>query len=173
MEDLKNCIPSGYYGKCQKDKYQGFVTFADFCATFLNTVLGSIKNTEESRISTVTPIEISMVAEDTPLPVNIDTFWASISNKAKLQALLRKYVIEHAEYVYPEVELVFSSAQSMSLPRQSPKEDCLLSLPDLDLTIEEADVWLAPHAIHATQTGAKRFVFLSSDTDVMSLARYF
>ena len=114
-----------------------------------------------------------MVAEDTPLPVNIDTFWASISNKAKLQALLRKYVIEHAEHVCPEVELVFSSAQSMSLPCQSLKEDCLLSLPDLDLTIEEADVRLVPHAIHATQTGAKRLVFLSSDTDVMSLARYF
>ena len=32
---------------------------------------------------------------------------------------------------------------------------------------------LVPHAIHATQTGAKRLVFLSGDSDVMVLALYF
>ena len=32
---------------------------------------------------------------------------------------------------------------------------------------------LVPHAIHATQTGAKRLVILSGDTDVMVLAFYF
>ena len=43
----------------------------------------------------------------------------------------------------------------------------------MDLTIEEADVRLVSHAIHATQTGAKRLVILSGDTDVMVLATYF
>ena len=32
---------------------------------------------------------------------------------------------------------------------------------------------LVPHAVHATQTGAKRLVILSGDTDVMVLAPYF
>ena len=32
---------------------------------------------------------------------------------------------------------------------------------------------LVPHAIHAAQTGAKRLVILSGDTDVMVLALYF
>ena len=32
---------------------------------------------------------------------------------------------------------------------------------------------LVPHVIHATQTGAKRLVILSGDTDVMVLALYF
>ena len=32
---------------------------------------------------------------------------------------------------------------------------------------------LVPHAIHATQTGAKRLVILSGDTDVTVLALYF
>ena len=32
---------------------------------------------------------------------------------------------------------------------------------------------LVPHAIHATQTGAKRLVILSGDTDVMVLTLYF
>ena len=39
-----------------------------------------------------------------------------------------------------------------------------MSLSELVLTIEEADVWLVPHAIHATQTGVKRLVILSRST---------
>ena len=39
-----------------------------------------------------------------------------------------------------------------------------MSLSDLVLTIEKADVRLVPHAIHATQTGAKRLVILSGST---------
>ena len=48
-----------------------------------------------------------------------------------------------------------------------------MTLSELDLTIEEADVQLVPHASHATQTGAKRLVILSGDTDVMLLALNF
>ena len=47
-----------------------------------------------------------------------------------------------------------------------------MSLSELNLTIEEADVRLVPHAIHATQAEAKRLVILSGDTDVMVLALY-
>ena len=61
----------------------------------------------------------------------------------------------------------------MLLPCQSLTEGCLMTLSELDLTIEEADVLLVPHVIHATQTGAKRLVILSGDTDVMVLALYF
>ena len=39
-----------------------------------------------------------------------------------------------------------------------------MSLSDSDLNIEEADVQLVPHAIHATQAGAKRLVILSGRT---------
>ena len=60
---------------------------------------GSVKDTERSRRLTMKPIEISMIAEDTPLPVNMDTFWASVSSKAKLQMFLRKCVIENAAKV--------------------------------------------------------------------------
>ena len=85
---------------------------------------------------------------------------------------LRKGVIENAANVCTEVIIVFScfSAQNMLLPCQSLTEGCLMSLSELDLTIEEADVQLVPHAIHAAQTGAKRIVILSGDTDVMVLA---
>ena len=136
---------------------------------------GSVKDTERSRRSTMKPIEISMIAEDTPLPVNMDTFWASVSNTVKLQMYLRNGIIENAANMYPEVEIVFScfSAQNMLLSCQSLTEGCLMSISEFELTIEEADVRLVPHAIHATQTGAKRLVILSGDTDVMVLALYF
>ena len=39
---------------------------------------------------------------------------------------------------------------------------------DLVFTIEEADVRLVPHAIHATQTGAKRCVIISGSTCIGS-----
>ena len=105
----------------RKIRTKGLRTFADFCST-LNMLLaickkatridlvfdfykeGSVKDTERRRRSTMKPIEISMIAEDTPLPVNMDTFWASVSNKAKLQMILRKCVIENAANICPEVE---------------------------------------------------------------------
>ena len=95
----------------RKIRIKGLLTFADFCSTFLNMLLaicknatridlvfdsykeGSVKDTERNRRSTMKPIEISMIAEDTPLRVNMNTFWASVSNKAKLQMFLRKGVI--------------------------------------------------------------------------------
>ena len=52
----------------------------------------------------------------------------------------------------------------MTFSCQSLTEGCLVSLSDLNLTIEEADVRLVLHAIHATQTGAKRLVILSGRT---------
>ena len=131
---------------------------------------GSVKDTERSRRSTMKPIEISMIAEDTPLPVNMDTFWASVSNKAKLQMFLRNGMIKNAANMYTEVEIVFScfTAQNMLLPCQSLTEGCLMSLSELDLTIEEADVRLVPHAIRVTQTGTKRLVILSVKTNNLS-----
>ena len=73
-------------------RIKGLRTFADFRSTFLNMLLaicknatrtdlvfdsykeGSVKDTERSRKSTMKPIEISMIAGDTPLPANMDTF---------------------------------------------------------------------------------------------------
>ena len=43
-----------------------------------------------------------------------------------------------------------------------------MSLSDLVLTIKEEDVRLVPHAIHSTQTGAKRCVILSGSTCIGS-----
>ena len=47
------------------------------------------------------------------------------------------------------------------------------TLPELDNSIEEADVRLIPHAIHAILASTERIVILSSDTDVLVIALYF
>ena len=47
------------------------------------------------------------------------------------------------------------------------------TLPELDNNIEEADVRLTPHAIHAVLAGTEKIVILSSDTDVLVIALYF
>ena len=193
MEKLEHNIPSGCYGKCQADKSEGFAYLCRSLLKLLHYIFSHMQECSTNRSGvwflwgrvcqrhrerwkghSKAYFEISTVAEETTMPVNMDTFWPSISNKAKPQALLRKWVTENAENKYPEVEIVFSNfcAQSMSLPCQIFKEDCHMSLPELDMNIEEADVWLMPHAMHATRTGAKRLVILSGDTDVMVLALF-
>ena len=177
-KDLRTAYLVDVMANVRKTSIKGLRTFAHFCSAFLNMIQaicqsasridlvfdsyheGSVKDTERSRRSTVMPIEISMVADNTPLTVNMDTFWVSVSNQAKLQAFVRKYVIENAENMCPEVEFAFScfSSQTLSLPYQSLQDGSHGSLPELDLTIEEADARLFPHAIHATQNGTKRRV---------------
>ena len=97
---------------------------------------GSVKDTEKSRGSTVKHIDISMIIEDTPLSVNMDTFWASVSNKSKLQMFLRKGVVENAENTCPEVEIlsICFCVQNMSFSCQSLADGCLMLLLELDLT---------------------------------------
>ena len=72
-----------------------------------------------------------MIARDRPLPGDMDTLWASVSNKSKLQMFLRKGVIKNAENTYPkEVETVFICfcAQNMTFPCQSLTEGCRVLL---------------------------------------------
>ena len=71
-------------------------------------------------------------------------------------------MIENVEYTCSE-EVCFC-AQNMTFPCQSLAEGCHVSLSDLNLPIEEADVRSVLHAIHVTQTGANRSIFLSGRT---------
>ena len=75
-------------------------------------------------------------------------------------------MIENAENMCTEeVEIVSICfcAQNMTFTCHSLTEGCTVSLSDLDLTFK-ADLRLVPHAIHATQTGAKRCFILSGNT---------
>jgi len=89
-----------------------------------------------------------------PLPVSMDPFWASSSNKSKLQELLRNYVLAHPR---PITDIVVSGIGFS--PNMDPCQGIFNSsyptpVPDLDVNIEEADVRTIPHALDATNCGA-------------------
>ncbi|KAH3862179.1 hypothetical protein DPMN_006019 [Dreissena polymorpha] len=113
-----------------------------------------------------------MVNEDTPLPVNMDTFWASGSNKVKLQILLSKWIRQNANNIWPNVELVLSidGIATDCIAVNNGNENCIESL---KLHVEEGDVRIVPHAINIAKHGYKRIVLLSNDTDVTVLGLHF
>ena len=61
-----------------------------------NTCIGaSVKDGERARRCNCSPIDLNNVSPETPLPVTMESFWASSMNKAKLQLLLRKYILDN------------------------------------------------------------------------------
>ena len=78
-------------------------TFGDLCAQFLQMayglskdssridfvfdtyVEGSVKDSEQQRRLRCSPIDLNVICEETPLPVSMESFWASSANKSKLQ----------------------------------------------------------------------------------------
>ncbi|KAG1675185.1 hypothetical protein GQR58_014808 [Nymphon striatum] len=142
---------------------------ADF--VFDTYVEGSIKDCERARRSTCRLIDLNTINSETKLPVSMDAFWASPSNKTKLQQLLRetlllnstcKSSVASAMGVAPDILLCVSIYMDEINP-----------LPELDVEIEEADVRLIPHVLHAANHGSTRIVILSNDTDVMVLALHY
>ncbi|XP_052271149.1 uncharacterized protein LOC127871907 isoform X2 [Dreissena polymorpha] len=157
----------------RKLRISGLRTFNDLCTAFARCISalsrpakridfvfdsyieGSIKDNERSRRSRYRPIEVNMVNEDTPLPVNMDTFWASGSNKVKLQILLSKWIRQNANNIWPNVELVLSSTvidgiATDCIAVNNGNENCIESL---KLRVEEADVRIVPHAINIANHG--------------------
>ncbi|KAG1707506.1 Ankyrin repeat and death domain-containing protein 1A [Nymphon striatum] len=150
-------------GLCRGSYRAGFV--------FDTYVEGSIKDCERARRSTCRLIDLNTINSETKLPVSMDAFWASPSNKTKLQQLLRetlllnstcKSSVASAMGVAPDILLCVSIYMDEINP-----------LPELDVEIEEADVRLIPHALHAANHGSTRIVILSNDTDVMVLALHY
>ena len=165
-------------------------TFGELCTNFLDmthalcsnsnridfvfdTYLeGSVKDSERARRCSHSPIDLNVMYEDTPLPVTMDAFWASSTNKAKVQGLIRSHILANPKTMTD----VVISAMGMSSDMQTCRailSDCDTTLPELDVDIEEADARIIPHALHAVNCGATRVVLLSNDTDVMVLALHF
>ena len=58
-------------------------------------------------------------------------------------------------------------------PWRGVMRDINTPLSELDVHIEEADVRMIPHTLHAVNCGASRVVFLSNDTDVVVLGLHY
>ncbi|KAG0724417.1 hypothetical protein GWK47_040612 [Chionoecetes opilio] len=95
----------------------------------------------------------------------MDSFWASATNKTKVQGLLRNFIIGNPK---PMKNVVVSSMglSNDSEPCKAIYNKWAAAVPELDLSIE-ADVRIIPHALHAVCSGASMIVVLSNDTGVM------
>ena len=101
---------------------------------------------------------------DPPLPVDMNAFWASNSNKCKLQKLLATYVINNAEEKLPNTQVVISAfSWDVQQNCQSVYNNIFSSHRDLDLEIEEADASLMSHTLDTAKMNHDRFIILSSD----------
>ena len=76
---------------------------------------------------------------------------------------------------FPSVEIVVSHfcGPGDSIPCSSKKQEVTLQVPELEVSLEEADMWCIPHMMHAVNQGNKRTVVLSTDTDVFVLLVYY
>ena len=131
----------------------------------------TIKDSERQKRSRTPAVELNKIERTTPLPIQMETFWSSNKNKARLESLIHQDAM-----LYPWNECtsnVFVSAFDQShgenLRCFNLAEGLVAAVPDLDLKIEEADLRVILHAFHAAQTGTKRIVVLSQDTDVLVL----
>ena len=99
-------------------------TFGDLCSHFLDTIKGlcnksnriefvfdtyvggSVNDCERTSRCSCSPIDLNKVNAETQLPVTMDSFWASTAYKAKLQGLLRSYILENPK---PVTDIIASS----------------------------------------------------------------
>ena len=137
---------------------------------------GSVKDRESQRCSESKAIEFGKIwGDDTLLPVEMETFWESISKKRQLQKLLFRWMTNITNVQSQGITFVLSGmVQELQIILcQSVQNGEVETLPELDNNIEEADMRLISHAIHAVLAGTERIVILSSDTDVLGIALYF
>ena len=123
------------------------------------------------RRSTCKPVDLNVITPETKLPVSMDAFWASSINKTKLQELLRETIINMTSQ--KKILVSAMGIASEMKPCMSIWQDTVDSVQELDIQLEEADVRMIPHAMHAVKQGARRVVLLSNDTDVMVIALHF
>ena len=158
-------------------------TFGDLCTDFLGYahslshnvnridfvfdtyIDASAKDSERARRCNCSPIDLNDVSPETPLPVTMESFWASSMNKAKLQLLLRKYILDNPMAAADIVVSAIGLAETE--PARSVFSNIGITLPELNGKIEEANVRMIPHALHSVNEGASRVILLSNDTNVV------
>ena len=146
-------------------------TVLTLCLT--HTWMSSVKDGERARRCNCSPIDLNNVSPDheTPLPVTMESFWASSMNKAKLQLLVRKYILDNP---MAAADIVVSALGLAEIePDRGVFSNIGITLPELNVKIEEADVRMIPHALHSVNEGASRVILLSNDMDIVVLGLHY
>ncbi|KAK3885497.1 hypothetical protein Pcinc_010238 [Petrolisthes cinctipes] len=131
----------------------------------------SLKERERMRCTDpTTGINIIGMSRDTPIPQQIDKFWASHENKTNLQLLARDIVSHRAS---SDVTIIGSSTVSDEevYPANASGGD---KIPDLFSWIEEADSRVVVHVDWAVRVKqCKRIIVISNDTDTFALLLHY
>ena len=152
--------------------FLGYVHSLSHNANRIDTYIdASVKDSERTRRCNCSPIDLKDVSPETPLPVTMESFWASSMNKAKLQLLLRKYILDNP---MAAADIVVSAIGLAEIePARGVFSNIGITLPELNVKIEEADVRMIPHALHSVNGGPSRVILLSNDTDVVVLGLHY
>ena len=104
----------------------------------------SVKDSQRPRRCNCSPVDLNDVSPETPLPVTMESFWASSINKVKLQLLLRKYILNNP---MAAADIVVSAIGLAEIePATGVFSNIGITLPELTGKIVEADVRMIPHA---------------------------
>ena len=106
------------------------------------------------------------MTNDTPLPVDMSTFWVSNENKCKLQNLIRNHIAASNTH-YREICIVLSASMvdDELIPCSQLNPDAIVS--ELNVEVDEADLRLLPHAKYAVNRECSRVIVLANDTDII------
>ena len=129
----------------------------------------SIKECERMRRrSKCQPLEFIGLTEDSPIPTQLDRFWACSKNKENLQILSRTFF---KDYSRDKSMQMFLSGYVTDSNDLHSSEVCVNGLselyPELNSYIEEADGRIIPHVADAIKNGFQRIVIHSNDSDVV------
>ena len=149
-------------------------TFQQLQVVYDSYVESSIKECERKRRSTCQPLEYLNLQLCSDVPTQADRFWASTSNKEKLQQLSRQYLAQTAQS--SGTDLILSGV----LMNDGTLKDCIRikvgitsDIPSLVSSLEEADARIVPNVKYAIDDGYDRIAIISNDTDVVVLVLYF
>ncbi|MCG8430863.1 MAG: hypothetical protein MJA29_06805, partial [Candidatus Omnitrophica bacterium] len=75
---------------------------------FDSYIQGSVKDSERECRSTRSPLIYTNISNDTKLPKEMDLFWPANANKAKLQALISRWLVDNIPEKAPQVSVFLS-----------------------------------------------------------------
>ena len=136
----------------------------------------SIKEAERIRRSKESDhLEYIDISLQSPLPVQLDQFWACSRNKEKIQALSRSFFSDKSKVSNITIILIgYTSNSGENFPADKYIEVSNNILTELELPIEEADLRIILHVQHAIKQGYLRVIVTSNDTHfVVLLIHYY
>ena len=119
----------------------------------------SVKDNERHRRAKSTPVVLSNIDGETPLPKDMSTFWPSNQNKVQLEKLVYNSLVEHNLRVNSIYTVLSQLSQELDWSSIKIQDGKVTSIPCLKSNIEEADLRFPIHVLDCVRTGHKNVLF--------------